>query len=177
MFDDYANFISSFMFSNSLKEMKINNPDIDINNVLSNYLYLFEQFFKLYDEEDSLDLYSQLYDYSKSSEESKKRHSFLKRKYDLYLAKRDIDDYIKYAYAKYNDPEEVSHRLSECAKAKISGLDFAVNYITRDKGFRERFLSVTADQIYTVTNNDIYTYVDSVLKIDYANDYEAERAS
>ena len=172
-FENYETLISSFMFSNSLKEMKISNPNVDINNVLSDYLYIFEQFFRLYDEDDDLGLYSQLYNYSRSADESKERHSFLKKKYDLYIAKRNIDDYIKYAYAKYNDADEVAHRLLECAKAKNVDLDFALNYITRDKGYREKFIDITADQIYTVTNNDIYEYVDNILKLDFADDYDA----
>ena len=170
-FDNYDKLINSDMFTVSYNRMKSNNPNTTINDTLSNLLYIFEQFYRLYDEDDDLKLYHQLYEYSKSHDKNIERIEYLNIKYNIYSDKKVLDEYIKFAFAKYNDYEEVAHRITEFAKAKVSNLDSYYQYITREKDFRSKFINISPDHIYMITNNDIYGYVDKIIKINYLNDY------
>lgn len=159
-FSTYKDFISSELFANVSSD--------DVNKVLSNYLYIFEEFYRLFSD-GSLDLCFKLYEYSNLDKESNERYKYLVSKNNLYMIKEIIDSYIKYAYAKYSNPDEISRRLSDFAKESISDPNYASRYITREHNFRDLFKNISSDQIYQITNNDIYYYVDSIIKL---NDYD-----
>ena len=127
-------------------------------------LYILEEFYRLYDD-DNLELCYKLYEYSSLDRENEERFKYLTSKQKLSNAKNTIDSYIKYAFAKYNDADEVSRRLSDFAKDSISDSEYASRYITRDKGYRDMFKDITSDLVYRITNNDIYTYVDNITKL------------
>ena len=155
-FDLYDDFINSELFASTDNE--------DINKLLSDYLYILEEFYRLY-EDDNFDLCYKLYEYSCLDKENEERYKYLSNKHELYNVKKSIDSYIKYAYSKYHDADEVAHRLSDYAKDSIFDSEYASRYITRDKGYRDLFKDISSDKLYRITNNDIYTYVDNIIRL------------
>ncbi|MBR5662864.1 MAG: hypothetical protein IKX00_04340 [Bacilli bacterium] len=158
--------IESLKFYNDFinSELLDNVSNDDINTYISNYLYIFEEFSRLY-EDDSLDLCYKLFEYSGLEKENNDRSKYLSKKYDLIKIKETVDSYIKFAYSKYNDVDEISRRLSDFAKDSISDKEYALRYITREHDYRELFKNISSDDIYRITNNDIYSYVDNILKL------------
>ena len=72
-----------------------------------------------------------------------------------------FDDYIRYAYEKYNhDIDMVAEALYRYSKSEV-------NAITRDNGFRDKFIyNINPNKVMAITNNDIISYINTTLSID-----------
>ena len=171
-FNELSKLVNSDMFLKSYNRMlSENDPSLNIADVINNYLYVFDQFPKLINSDNNFSYYSSLYDFSRSPKNNNERKKLIIEKYNMMYYKQIIDSYIYYAYSKYNNSEEVSSRLSDYAKTKINNPDYALRYITRDNGYRSKFLKIESNTIYYITNNDVYTYVENILGLTKNYDY------
>ena len=171
-FDLYSKFISDQLFLSKLNNSASNENITNVSDLLSGYLYIFEQFYRLYDVDDDLQLFNQLYDFSIDENENKNRCEYLKKKYDLYGTKQLLDSYIAYMLSVYKDSDDIASRIIEFAKYKVEGNPKSLLLITRENDFRNKFKNISADQIYLVTNNDINAYVDLIVRNSIVNDYD-----
>lgn len=188
--DSYIKYINNDLVKHHLDHIRGANPYATVNEVLSTHLYMFEQLVYLYNKEEDLNYFNNLYEHSKNKEFEQKRMEFLNFKYDTYLRQNDVnktgeldtnllnvkttlDDFITYAFFKYKDVQIVEDCISNFLKDRIKDPQSASRNITRDKDFRSKFMNMSSEDIYEVTNSDISRYVSERLNGLYINDYES----
>ena len=172
--DEFNKFINSDMFRNDYTRIiKGSNEHKYIQQIINNYFIIFEEIIKLSNKDNDFNSFCDLYLFSTNIDENNKREDFIRNIIEKYryqenlvnVKKQVVDDYIKYDYYKYKSADEVSKRLTNYANSKITYRADAINYITRDKGFREKFINIEPEDIYQITNNDIYGYVDKIVSL------------
>ena len=122
----------------------INNPEL---YTINNYRIVFEAILNnIYDED-----YKKLYGCMDQSKDMFSKMTNV-NKFKL------LDDYIKYAYQKYNN------NINLVYEALYRYSNSEVNAITRDNGFRDKFIyNINPKIIMEVTNNDIFGFVSNVI--------------
>ncbi len=125
----------------------INNPELYIYN---NYRIVFQAILNNICDEN----YKKMYD---CLEESK----FIYAKTTSVDKYQLFDNYIRYAFEKYN------HNIDVVCEYLYRYSQGDENSITRDNGYRDLFIyNITPYKVMIFTNNDIYNYVSSVVGYD-----------
>lgn len=181
--DTYINYLSSYVFSDDLQYLKSLGLKTSVSDVMFIHTSILNQFVKLYNSESLIDL-NNLFEKSKDNEYKNSIIQSLDDKYKNYKEisstlyyKKIIDDFIIYASIKYHSATDPAIRLDNFSKLRIKDPDKAINFITKDNGFRDKFRNISPDIIYKITNSNIYGYVDDLINQVNLNDYEGSLRS
>lgn len=170
-FDVYADFINNTYVINNYNSVKNVIPNLDINTIVSEYLVIYENFIKIYYSGDDLTYFAKYYEEFKNRKINIDIYNICKRKHKLYASKNILNEYIKYAYIKYNSNKDaIYNALSNfviCLNSQKRDFDKAIMYITKDKGFRKAFVDITSEDILLITKNNIYSYIENLLNSNY----------